>query len=131
MRPDPLLIRQFLQFAIIGVAGFLWDTGIVYAATPWIGPYAAGIISFFIVGSINWSANRFWTYRHLNHGAMHRQLVRFLIANVVGFVLNRGTYMGLIYTQPLFREYLVLATGAGAGAGMFVNFFLSRKLVFR
>jgi putative flippase GtrA len=131
MRPDPILVRQFLQFAAIGAAGFVWDTAIVYATRPWVGPYAAGIISFFIVGTINWFANRFWTYRHLSHDAMHRQLVRFLIANAVGFVLNRGTYMGLIYTQPLFYRHLVLAIAAGAGAGMFVNFFLSRKLVFR
>jgi putative flippase GtrA len=62
---------------------------------------------------------------------MHRQLVKFLIANAVGFVLNRGTYMGLIATQPLFRHHLVLAIASGAGAGMFVNFFLSRRLVFR
>jgi putative flippase GtrA len=39
--------------------------------------------------------------------------------------------MGLIATQPLFLHHLVLAIAAGAGAGMFVNFFLSRRLVFR
>jgi putative flippase GtrA len=126
-----LLIRQFGQFAIIGAGGFVWDTAVVYATAPFIGPYAAGIVSFLIVGCINWLANRYWTYRHLNHAAMHRQLVMFLVANVVGFVLNRGTYMALIATQPLFRDHLVLAIGAGAAAGMFVNFFLSRRLVFR
>jgi putative flippase GtrA len=131
MLRDPLLVRQFLQFATIGAAGFVWDTCIVYATAPFVGPYFAGIISFVIVGSINWCANRFWTYRHLNHDAMHLQLMRFLVANAVGFVLNRGTYMALIYTQPLFRAHLVLAIAAGAGAGMFVNFFLSRKMVFR
>jgi putative flippase GtrA len=131
MLPRSPLARQFLQFAIIGTAGFVWDTCVVYATAPFVGKYAAGIISFVIVGSINWFANRFWTYRHLNHDAMHRQLVRFLIANGVGFVLNRGTYVGLIYTQPLFSAHLVLAIAAGGIAGMFVNFFLSRRLVFR
>jgi putative flippase GtrA len=126
-----LLARQFLQFAIIGTAGFVWDTCIIYAIVGYVGPYAAGMISFIIVGSINWLLNRFWTYRNLSHDAMHRQLVRFLIANAVGLVLNRGTYMTLIATQPLFRAHLVLAIAAGGGAGMFVNFFLSRKLVFR
>ncbi len=126
-----LLLRQFIQFAIIGVAGFVWDTAIVYSTAPFVGPYAAGVISFFVVGSINWVANRYWTYRHLNHAAMHRQLVMFLVANAVGFVLNRGTYIALVATQPLFHAHLVLAIGAGAGAGMFANFFLSRRLVFR
>lgn len=126
-----LLLRQFLQFVVIGAAGFVWDTAVVYATAPFVGPYAAGIISFFIVGSINWVANRYWTYRHLNHAAMHRQLVMFLAANAIGFVLNRGTYMALIATQPVFRAHLILAIAAGAGAGMFSNFFLSRRLVFR
>ena len=126
-----LLAMQFAQFAVIGAFGFLWDTAIVYATAPLVGPYVAGIVSFFIVGTINWLANRYWTYRHADHDAMHRQLVKFLIANCIGFVLNRGTYSLLIYTQPLFRAHLVLAIGAGACAGMFVNFFLSRRLVFR
>ncbi len=126
-----LLVRQFAQFAVIGAFGFLWDTAIVYATAPLLGPYFAGIISFFIVGTINWLANRYWTYRSADHDAMHRQLVMFLVANGIGFVLNRGTYSLLIYTQPLFRAHLILAIAAGAGAGMFVNFFLSRRLVFR
>lgn len=126
-----LLLRQFVQFGLIGVAGFVWDNAVVYATVGFVGPYAAGIISFFVVGSINWLANRYWTYRHLTHAAMHRQLVMFLVANAVGFVLNRGTYMALIATQPVFRAHLFLALGAGACAGMFVNFFLSRRLVFR
>jgi putative flippase GtrA len=126
-----LLLRQFGQFAVIGAFGFVWDTAIVYATAPLVGPYVAGVISFVIVGTINWLANRFWTYRGLGHDAMHRQLVRFLITNAVGFVLNRGTYFALIATQPLFRHHLILAIACGAAAGMFVNFFLSRRLVFR
>jgi putative flippase GtrA len=126
-----LLLRQFLQFAVIGAFGFLWDNAVVYATAPLIGPYYAATLSFFIVGCINWVANRSWTYRHLNHAAMHRQLTMFLIANAVGFVLNRGTYAALIATQPLFRHHLFLALAAGTGTGMFVNFFLSRRMVFR
>ncbi len=126
-----LLLRQFLQFAIIGGFGFIWDNAIVYATKGLIGPYAAGMLSFVVVGTINWLANRFWTYRGMSHDVMHRQLIRFLIANTVGFVLNRGTYVILIATQPLFYNHLWMALGAGAAAGMFVNFFLSRRLVFR
>jgi len=126
-----VLARQFLQFAVIGTFGFGWDTAVVYATAPFVGPYIAGIISFLIVGSINWMANRWWTYRGLSHGAMHTQLVRFLIANAVGFVLNRGKMFSLIYFVPLCRVYLVLPVAAGGIAGMFVNFFLSRRLVFR
>ena len=144
MAPDPIalatsrlppelrqLAEQFLKFAVIGTAGFVWDTAIVYTLAPFLGPYIAGVVSFIIVGSINWMANRFWTYSHLDHDAAHRQLVRFLIANAFGFVINRGIYSLLIYTQPLFRAHLILPVAAGGIAGMFLNFFLSRRMVFR
>jgi len=126
-----LVLVQFIRFAIIGTLGFVWDTAIVYALAPLVGVYTAGIVSYFVVASINWGLNRIWTYRHVSHGVRHRQLVLFLMANSVGFVLNRGTYTLLIAFVPLCRTYLVLPVAAGGICGMFVNFFLSRRLVFR
>ena len=42
-----------------------------------------------------------------------------------------GVYEALIYLVPFCAAYPFLATAAGTGAGMFVNFGLSRRLVFR
>jgi len=125
------IAEQFLKFAVIGTVGFGLDASMVYATAPFVGPYFAGIISFIVVGSINGLANRWWTYRHLTHEAMHVQLTRFLIANGIGFVINRGIYSLLIYTQPFFAAHLILPVAAGGVAGMFLNFFLSRRWVFR
>jgi putative flippase GtrA len=62
---------------------------------------------------------------------MHRQWAMFLLTNMAGFVLNRGTYALLVTFVPLAAAQPVIATSAGAVAGMFVNFGLSRRLVFR
>jgi putative flippase GtrA len=126
-----LLLAQFLRFGVIGTLGFVWDTMIVYALSPLIGVYAAGIVSYLIVASINWGLNRIWTYRNVSHGVRHRQLMMFLLANSVGLVLNRGTYALLIAFFPVCRVYLVLPVAAGGICGMFVNFYLSRRLVFK
>jgi putative flippase GtrA len=48
-----------------------------------------------------------------------------------GFVLNRGTYSVLVTFVPACAAQPVFAIGAGAIAGLFVNFNLSRRLVFR
>jgi len=64
-------------------------------------------------------------------GPAHRQWARFLAANAVGFVLNRGTYAVLVTFVALCAAQPVFATAAGAIAGMFVNFTLSRTMVFR
>jgi putative flippase GtrA len=50
---------------------------------------------------------------------------------LLGLVLNRGTYAGLIATVPLCVAAPVLAVAAGSVAGMLVNFTLSRQMVFR
>jgi putative flippase GtrA len=133
-----IVLVQFLRFAVIGTLGFVWDTIIVYTLTrllrpiaPREGVYIAGIISYFIVASINWLLNRIWTYRHVSHGVRHRQLMMFLLANSVGLILNRGTFSLLVHFVPFCRIYLVVPVAAGGVCGMFVNFFLSRRLVFR
>lgn len=125
------LLEQFLKFGTVGMIGFVADTSVVYATAPFVGPYVAGVISYLLVGTMNWLLNRVWTYRHIQHGAPHRQAVAFLAANTVGFVINRGTYFSLVASVPLCRKHLVLPLAAAAGAGMFINFFLSRRLVFR
>jgi putative flippase GtrA len=126
-----LVLVQFFRFAVIGTLGFVWDTLVVYATAPLVGVYIAGLVSYVVASTMNWLLNRTWTYRHVPHGAMHRQWAKFLLANSVGLVLNRGTYFALIATVPLCHAHLVLPVAAGGLAGMFVNFYLSRRLVFR
>jgi putative flippase GtrA len=84
-----------------------------------------------VAASANWALNRVWTFRGQGSGPAHRQWARFMAANLVGFVLNRGAYVILIATSPLCADKPVLAVAAGAVAGMFANFFLARRLVFR
>jgi putative flippase GtrA len=55
----------------------------------------------------------------------------FMITNLGGFVLNRGTYAILVTFVAAAAAQPVIATASGSVAGMFVNFSLSRRLVFR
>ena len=64
-------------------------------------------------------------------GPAHRQWVRFLAANAFGFTLNRGTYALLVTFVAVCAAQPIFATAAGAIAGMFLNFSLSRAMVFR
>jgi putative flippase GtrA len=128
---DPATVVQFLKFGTVGSLGFLADTAVVYALRGSLGLYAAGMVSYLLVASGNWALNRAWTFRGRGSGPAHRQWARFLVANSLGLVLNRGTYVGLIATVPLCVEAPVLAVAAGSVAGMLVNFTLSRQMVFR
>jgi putative flippase GtrA len=125
------LAAEFFRFGVVGVAGFITDTVVVYALRGALGLAGAGMVSYLIAATVTWLLNRSWTFRGQGSGAWYVQWFRFLVANLGGFTLNRGAYVLLVATSPVCAAYPVLATGAGAIAGMFVNFGLSRRLVFR
>jgi putative flippase GtrA len=125
------LLIQFTQFGIVGVAGLVVDTTTVYALRGSLGLYGAGLAAYGTGGTTTWLFNRLWTFRGRGSGPAHRQWLRFLAANLIGFVLNRGTYALAVTFLPIAASQPVIATSAGALAGMFVNFSLSRRLVFR
>jgi putative flippase GtrA len=125
------LLRQFIRFGIIGTAGLVPDTITVYATRGWLGLYGAGVVAYFVAATFTWSLNRAWTFRGQGSGKAHHQWLRFLAANGVGFVFNRGTYAILVTVSPLCHDHPVIAIAAGALVSMFLNFGLSRRLVFR
>jgi len=126
-----LVVRQFLKFGVVGVLGFVVDTSVVYALRYRLGLYGAGVAAFVVAATANWVMNRLWTFRGQGSLKLHQEWARYMLANLGGFVLNRGTYAILVTLVPLCAEQPVLAVAAGAVAGMGVNFVLSRRAVFR
>jgi len=124
------LPRSFIQFGMVGAFGFCWDTTTVYTLKSFTGLYIAGTCGFLVAGTANWAINRIWTFRHLDHIAAHHQLVRFLMANAIGFIFNRGTFFILISLSVLCRNQPILAILAGTAAGLCFNYVLSKKFVF-
>lgn len=125
------LLLQFLRFGVVGGIGWMADTATVYALRPALGVVAAGLLAYPVAASVTWAINRAWTFRGQGEGSAWRQWVRFLAGNTLGFALNRGSYVVLVSSFAVIAENPVIATAAGAIAGMFVNFHVSRKVVFR
>ena len=125
------LAVEFIRFGLVGAVGYVVDTAVVYALRGALGPGPAGMPSFIIAATVTWALNRAWTWRGRGSGSKLRQWARFLAVNSPGLVLNRTAYEALVLLVPLCATYPFLATAAGTAAGMFVNFGLSRRLVFR
>lgn len=122
----------FVKFGMVGTLGLGWDTASVYGLRPLIGLTGATIAAYFIAATLNWLLNRHWTFRHVAHAdPVLVQWARFLLANALGFVLNRGMVFTLFMTVPICRTIPALALAAGSLAGLFANFNLSRRVVFR
>src|SRR5579872_1255621 len=72
---------QFLMFGVVGAAGFIVDTGIVYALRYQLGLYGAGAVSYCAAATVTWLLNRVWTFRGQGSGTIHAQWARFLLVN--------------------------------------------------
>ena len=120
-----------MMFGVVGGIGFLADTATVYSLRYSLGLYGAGAAAYVVAATVTWLLNRVWTFRGQGTGPVHQQWARFLLVNLGGFVLNRGTYAILVTFVPLCAAQPVYAVGAGAIVGMFLNFRLSRAIVFR
>ncbi len=125
------LALRFAKFGAVGLLGFCFDTSTVYLCAPWIGLYGAGVVAYLVASTVTWLVNRRWTFRDRAHGRLHSQWALFVVANAGGFVLNRGTFFALVAAVPLCRGYPVLAVAAGSLAGMFANFTMASRVVFR
>ncbi len=122
---------DFFRFTVVGTLGFCWDTATVYTVKLFANLYVAGAAGFLVAATANWLLNRIWTFRHQTHDAAHRQWVRFMLANSVGFIFNRGVFFILITVSPLCHRMPVLPIIAGSFAGLAFNYFLSKRFVFR
>ncbi len=127
------LVRQFLAFGIVGVAGFLVDAGVLLLMLRFTqsGPYFGRVVSFLCAASFTWILNKTFTFR--GRGGRHRPLaewLRFLGANAIGGAVNFSVYSALIAQVALFASAPVAAVAAGSLSGLTVNFALSRTLVF-
>lgn len=127
------LAQEFLRFGVVGTIGFLVDTGVLYGAI-WLGAglYLGRAISYVTAATTTWALNRAWTFRGRGSGApIHRQWALFVVVNLGGFTLNYGTYAAMVATMPFVAANPIIGVAAGSIVGMFANFALSRRLVFR
>jgi putative flippase GtrA len=127
------LAQEFLRFGVVGTAGFVVDTAVLYGALALgAGLYGGRAVSYLTAATATWLLNRAWTFRGRGAGQKaHRQWALFVLVNLGGFVLNYGTYALLVAFVPVVAAHPVLGVAAGSLAGMFSNFVLSRQLVFR
>lgn len=85
------LVRQLLQFAVVGGFGFVVDVGLfnLLRAHPPAGlaeqwPIIAKCISVLAAIAVNWMGNRWWTFRSSRRRNTAREALEFLIASLVG-----------------------------------------------
>ena len=124
--------QQFFKFGIVGFAGFIVDSLMLYFGINvlGLGRIAAGIFSFPFSVTATWIGNRLYTFRSAPPMSAAKQLAKFSAVCAIGLFFNRGTYSLLVSTVPFVYDHPIIGLLAGTGAGMFFNFFAARKHVF-
>jgi putative flippase GtrA len=131
--PDRKVAGQMLRFGIVGGVGFLVDAGVLSVMLAWsLDPYSGRVVSFLVAATMTWILNRSFTFRRESPSAAHPagEWLAYLGLMVIGGVVNYGTYaLAVALLEPV-RQHPVIGVALGSIAGMAINFWTSKTMVF-
>ena len=136
-------LKRFAKFSLVGVIGFVIDTGALNIMVGILGMstgplrLVAKAISFMLALCSNFVWNRYWIYPESRSKSISLQAVQFLVVNTVGLILNLFIFGGVssLLIPGLQGRYgtqlgLMLGTNAGQMCAvsivLFWNFFVNR-----
>ena len=125
-------MNQFLRFCVVGVVGFVIDAGILQLLVSGglANPYLARIASFLLAASATWLMNRRYTF-DIKQRPSHAEWARYVTFMVLGALVNYGAFAISIAKWDLAHARPWIGVAIGSIAGLWINFFTSRLLVFR
>jgi len=125
-------LKKFILFGLAGGAGFVVDTAVLYALKGALGLYGARVVSFICAVLTTWLINRVLAFKGQSAGVpIWREFLTYLGAMILGGLVNYAIYAALVATIPFVAANPVIGIGAGVIGGMFVNFMLADRLVFK
>ncbi len=133
------LVHELLKFGTVGAFAFVVDVGLfnllVHAGDAAVlhdKPVTGKVISTVIATCVAFAGNRQWTFRHRDHGQMHRQLLIFTVLNVVGLAIAVGCLGFSRYVLDLHGAIAdnIAANIVGIGLASLFRFWSYRRWVF-
>ncbi|MCG2620596.1 GtrA family protein [Arthrobacter sp. I2-34] len=129
-----LFWREVAKFGTVGGLAFIIDNGLYW----WLinGPMTESVVKGRFVSAavatiFSWVANRYWTFRHRRQPNPVRELVMFILINVVGMVISAGCVWVARYPLEVSSPALLLFAGIfGTVLATVVRFFAYRFWVF-
>jgi putative flippase GtrA len=142
---NPRERTRFLRFAVVGTIGAAVDFGVfnLFTSVFHVVPVVSSVISFIAAVTNNFVLNRNWTYPDSRSKSITRQLIEFIIVNVIGLAI-RTPIFAFLETQlvkffasssialPLGHAVLGhnIALAVAIGVVILWNFFINRYWTF-
>ena len=134
---------QMLRFGIVGGIGFLVDAGLLHVMLQLgLGYYGGRVVSFLAAATTTWILNRSFTFRRESRAngtssATHPapthpvgEWLAYLGLMAIGGAVNYGTYALAVELSEPVRRYPALGVALGSIAGMAINFWSAKTMVF-
>lgn len=123
---------RLLFFGLVGASGFVIDiAGYLGLQQFGVEHRLARGLSFWPAVTWNWWLNRKMTFSDRNPRPRGRQWAEFVLASLVGFAVNWGSYTILTTFVDVFAHQRMLAFICGIGLGSIVNFLIANRYVYR
>ena len=124
---------ELVKFGIVGGLGTIIDLGgaAVLHSAYHEGPLEAKALSITAATVFTYLGSRFWTFRHRENQAVHREALLFIALNVVGLLIAEVVIAGATYGLGL-KDQLAYnaASFIGTGLGTVFRWYAYRKWVF-
>jgi putative flippase GtrA len=125
------LVPELAKFGVVGGIGAVIDLGGAAVLQYHVGPLKAKAISITAATIVTYVGSRFWTFRHRENQAMHREAVLFIVLNVIGLILAEAVIGLTTYVFGLKGPLAYNAASViGTGLGTIFRFYAYRKWVF-
>ncbi|MEJ5913408.1 GtrA family protein [Pseudokineococcus sp. 1T1Z-3] len=128
--------EELARFLVVGGAGFVVDVGLFTLLRTGLlddRPLTAKVVSAAVATAVTWLGNRWWTWGHRSTGSTRRELVLFVVMNVVGMGIAL-VCLGVSHYVLGLRSVVadnVAANGVGLVLGTAFRFVAYRTVVFR
>ena len=124
--------QRMLRFLIVGAIGYVVDAGLVALQVRifGFGPYVSRGPSFLAAATVTWLLNRKHTFKGLERHSATTSYRRYVLAQVVGGVINLSVYAAAIARIAFCARNPEIAVAVAAGFGLVVNYTLARLFVF-
>jgi putative flippase GtrA len=127
------LVPELAKFGVVGAIGAVVDLGgsaLLYG-TFHLGPVTSKAIGVTSACVVTYLGSRFWTFRHRENQAVHRELILFIILNGIGLVIAEVVIATTAYAFGA-RDQIAYnaASVIGTGFGTIFRFWAYRKWVF-
>jgi putative flippase GtrA len=128
------LVHEVAKFGIVGAVCYVIDFGlfnVFHSGEGW-GPITSKTLSTLIAASVNYFANRHWSFAHRARSGVRREYTLFIVLNFVGLAIALA-FLG--FGHYVLNQRSVLATNIwgnviGTGMATFFRFWAYKKYVF-